>query len=68
MGSKNGLTYIIELRYYSILSSIVPQLRYNYKLGCFNYREVWSSSSSAEWQILKAVVHLSKEIYNFDNH
>jgi len=35
MGSKNGLTYILELRYYSTISSIVPQLRYNYKFdGC----------------------------------
>jgi hypothetical protein len=34
MGSKNGLTYIIKLRYNSIIiSSIVPQLQYNYKLG-----------------------------------
>jgi hypothetical protein len=33
MGSKNGLTYILDLRYYSIISSIVPLLRYNYKLG-----------------------------------
>ncbi|MEG4226718.1 hypothetical protein QUA44_12725 [Microcoleus sp. N9_A2] len=33
MGSKKELTYVLDLRYYSILSSIVPQLRYNYKLG-----------------------------------
>lgn len=34
MGSKKGLTYILILRHYSIISSIVPQLRYNYKLCC----------------------------------
>ncbi|TAD97585.1 MAG: hypothetical protein EAZ98_09130, partial [Oscillatoriales cyanobacterium] len=45
MGSKKGLTYIIELRYYSTISSIVPQLRYNYKFDRFNYR--WGSSCEA---------------------
>ena len=33
MESKKALTYILDLRYYSIIPSIVPQLRYNYKLG-----------------------------------
>jgi len=32
MGSKKGLTYILDLRYSLTISSIVPQLRYNYKL------------------------------------
>jgi hypothetical protein len=31
--SKDADMHNIELRYYSIISSIVPQLRYNYKLG-----------------------------------
>ena len=33
MGSKKELTYIVNLRYYTAILSIVPQLRYNYKLG-----------------------------------
>ena len=37
MGSKKGLTYILELRYYSTTSIIVPQLRYNYKLDLFSF-------------------------------
>ena len=34
MGSKKELTYIVNLRYYTAILSIVPQLRYNYKLCC----------------------------------
>ena len=34
MGSKKELTYVLDLRYYSTISSIVPQLRYNYKFDC----------------------------------
>ena len=46
MGSKKGLTYIIELRYYSTISSIVPQLRYNYKLDCKSTGENYVNPSS----------------------
>jgi hypothetical protein len=38
MGSKKGLTYILEQRYYPTISSIVPQLRYNCKLGWLKSR------------------------------
>jgi len=44
MGSKKGLTYIIKLRYYSIISSIVLQLRYNYKI----YRQHGKQSAKAQ--------------------
>ena len=44
MGSKKELTYILNLRYYTAILSIVPQLRYNYKI----YRQHGNQSAKAQ--------------------
>ncbi len=44
MGSKKGLTYVLDLRYYLSISGIVPQLQYNYKI----YRQHGKQSAKAQ--------------------